>query len=397
MSLREKFLAVEEDMGQVVLDRTDEIHSSMLALISRRHMFLLGTPGVAKSMLVDELVRRIDARTFKWLLTKFSVPEEIFGGPDLMTLKNEGIYRRITDGKLPKAEIAFIDEIFKANSSILNSLLKILNENEFDNPGDDPSVPLITLFSASNEMPQSAELEALVDRLPIRHIVKELSDPELFVKMLALEDSEPTSFITLEDIAEAQRQSSSVEIGDHIYQSMLELSQKLRTEGITVTDRRFRQSISIIKAEAWLNGRAVAEVVDTKPLVYVMWRDPAQFELVRKIVLDLADPLEREVLKLRDELEKAYAEFNAVMADNDNKHTRAQQAMQTYSYFKKARGEWRKLSDLSKESGRESKSLDSLKKRLKDVGPKILHEGMGIDDEDSDAIDIAIEKRSEGF
>ena len=168
-------------------------------------------------------------------------------------------------------------------------------------------------------------------------------------------------------------------------------------EGITVTDRRFRQSISIIKAEAWLNGRAVAEVVDTKPLVYVMWRDPAQFELVRKIVLDLADPLEREVLKLRDELEKAYAEFNAVMADNDNKHTRAQQAMQTYSYFKKARGEWRKLSDLSKESGRESKSLDSLKKRLKDVGPKILHEGMGIDDEDSDAIDIAIEKRSEGF
>jgi MoxR-like ATPase len=397
MNLREKFLAVEKDMGEVVLDRTDEIHSSMLALVSRRHMFLLGTPGVAKSMLVDELVRRIDARTFKWLLTKFSVPEEIFGGPDLMTLKNEGIYRRITDGKLPRAEIAFIDEIFKANSSILNSLLKILNENEFDNPGDDPAVPLITLFSASNEMPQSAELEALVDRLPIRHIVKELSDPELFVKMLALEEREPEAFITLEDIAEAQSQSGMVEIGDHIYQSMLELSQRLRNEGITVTDRRFRQSISIIKAEAWLNGRNIAEVVDTKPLIYVMWRDPSHFELVRKIVLDLADPLEREVLKLREELEKAYAEFNLVMSDNDNKHTRAQQAMQTYSYFKKARGEWRKLNDISKESGRDSKSLDSLKKRLKDVGPKILHEGMGIDDEDSDAIDIAIDKRSEGF
>ena len=85
------------------------------------------------------------------------------------------------------------------------------------------------------------------------------------------------------------------------------------------------------------------------------------------------------------------------MSDNDNKHTRAQQAMQTYSYFKKARGEWSKLNTLSKESGRNSKSLESLKKRLKDVGPKILHEGMGIDDDEASEIDIAIDKRSEGF
>ena len=169
--LVEKFKAVENDLNRVLIERREEVHSSVLALAGKRHLFMFGPPGVAKSFLVDELVRRIVADgenaavCFKWLLTKFSVPEELYGGPDLLTLKDKGIYRRVTDGKLPQAHIAFLDEAFKANSAILNSLLKILNENEFDNPGDEPHVPLITMFAASNELPASSELEALADRL----------------------------------------------------------------------------------------------------------------------------------------------------------------------------------------------------------------------------------------
>lgn len=396
--LQNKFQAVEEDMALSVLDRTEEIHSAMLSLVSRQHMFLLGKPGIAKSMLFDQLIARItDINSFKWQLNKFSVPEEVFGGPDLLTLKDTGVYRRITDGKLPTAHLGWIDEVFKANSSILNALLLIVNEREFMNPGDDPNVPLISLFTASNEMPQSSELEALVDRLLLRHLVKELQDPDLIVQMLALEPREPQAFLTLSDIEQANKEASQVEIGDNIYASMLELANKLRREGIEVTDRRLKQSMSIIKAEAWLNGRNIAEVIDTRPLVYVMWRNPAHFEQVRKIVLDLADPIEREVLKLREELEKAYAEFRLVMADEDNKHTRAKQSMQTYGYFKKARGEYQELRARQNETGRTSKSLEDLRRRMKELAPIILAEGIGLPDTEAEQLDTAIENRTDGF
>jgi MoxR-like ATPase len=396
--LYEKFRAVEEDMALSVLDRTEELHSAMLALVAQQHMFLLGKPGIAKSMLFDQLIARIiEINTFKWQLNKFSVPEEVFGGPDLLTLKDTGVYRRITDGKLPTAHLGWIDEVFKANSSILNALLLIINEREFMNPGDDPNVPLISLFTASNEMPQSSELEALVDRLLIRHIVKELQDPDLIVQMLALEPREPQAFLSLADIEQANKEANEVEIGDNIYSSMLELSTKLRREGIDVTDRRLKQSMSIIKAEAWLNGRNVAEVIDTRPLVYVMWRNPAHFEQVRKMVLDLADPIEREVLKLREELEKAYSEFKLVMDDEDNKHTRAKQSMQTYGYFKKARAEYQELRTRQLDTGRTSKSLEDLRRRMKELAPIILAEGIGLPDTDAEQLDTAIENRSDGF
>lgn len=397
MNVRQKLMDLQDDIALSVLDRREEIHSAVLSLLARQHMFLLGTPGTAKSRLFDQLTARIvDGKSFKWQLNKFSVPEEVFGGPDLKTLEQTGVYRRITDGKLPQAHVGWVDEVFKANPSILNALLLIINEREFINPGDDPHVPLISLFTASNEMPQNAELEALVDRLLIRHIVEPLQDPALIVEMLGMEDRDPEVFITLEEIETAQQQVSQVVLNDQLFEAVLELKDKLDKEGIGITDRRLRQSMSIVKAEAWLNGREIAEVVDTRPLAYVFWREPGQFDTVRKIVMDVADPIERKVLKLRDELETAYSEFRKVMEDEDNEYTRAKQSMQTYGYFKKARTEFQQLRDEQIQSGRGiTKSLDDMRRRLKELGPKILAEGVGLPD--AAEIDSAIENRTEGF
>ena len=400
LTLQEKFHAFETDVNVDLLDRRDEIHSAMLAMISGKHLFLLGEPGVAKSMLVDEIVRRLTPATvFKWMLTKFSVPEEVFGGLDLPTMKESGTYRRITDGKLPSVDFAFIDEVFKANSSILNALLKVMNEGEFDNPGDDPNIPLITLFSASNEMPQSAELEALVDRFTLRHIVTGLQDPALFVQMLQLPSTprEPEAFLTLDEVRQAQQEAKQVEVGNNIYDAMLELKTKLKKEGIVVTDRRFHQSLSIIKAEAWMNGNTKAQVYDTTPLQYVMWRDPAHFDLVRKIVYDLADPLEREALKLAQEIEEAWTEFQAGMSESESPHRRGQQAIQTYSYFKKAREEWKSMNEEANKSGRQSRALRDIQKRLKHLTPQVLENGIGLDAEDVSNIDAQIEEGGKGL
>jgi MoxR-like ATPase len=83
-------------------------------------------------------------------------------------------YVRKTDGYLPTAEVAFVDEIFKANSAILNALLTLLNERLFDNGNQRLPVPLLCLVGASNELPESEELDALYDRFLIRRTVAQV-------------------------------------------------------------------------------------------------------------------------------------------------------------------------------------------------------------------------------
>jgi MoxR-like ATPase len=384
-TLAQKFLDVESDLNDVLIERVEEIHSAILALVGKRHLFLFGTPGVAKSLLVDELVRRIvtdgddTATAFKWLLTKFSVPEELYGGPDLLKLKDEGIYRRITDGKLPQADIAFLDEIFKANSAILNSLLKILNENEFDNPGDDPHVPLISLFAASNELPTSSELEALADRLHLWHHVSPIKDPANFIGMLGLEDREPRATITIEDIHNAQAQVKAVEIPDTVKGALLELRDNLLGMEIKVTDRKFMQALSVIRAEAWLNGKTEADVSDTRPLMHMMWRDVGQIVNVRKAVLDLADPIERDVVVLRDNWEQAYADYRNTLADTNMQGRKSDHTMEIYRKYKQCREELKQLELKRQELGRQCKPLEAFADRLREVGPILLEEGFGMD------------------
>ena len=128
--------------------------------------------------------RRIEgANYFQWLLTKFSTPEEIFGAVSLKGLEQDD-YRRVTTHKLPEAHIAFLDEIFKANSSILNALLTIINERLFHNGRERIAVPLITLFGASNELPDEEELTALYDRFMLRFMADYISEEFRFLKML---------------------------------------------------------------------------------------------------------------------------------------------------------------------------------------------------------------------
>ena len=89
-------------------------------------------------------------------------------------------------GKLPQAVVAFLDEVFKANSALLNSLLTVLNEGEFDDgTGIRKQVPLEMLVGASNEMPEEGEgLEALWDRFVLRHITQDIERDDSFISLL---------------------------------------------------------------------------------------------------------------------------------------------------------------------------------------------------------------------
>ncbi|MCI0481216.1 MAG: AAA family ATPase, partial [Candidatus Dadabacteria bacterium] len=157
----EKLKKIRSDLKSRYFERDDVIDGAFCALLTGSHLLLIGPPGTAKSQLANEICRKITgARYFQWLLTKFTTPEELFGAVSLKGLENDE-YRRVTAGKLPEAHIAFLDEVFKASSSILNTLLTIMNERIFYNGTEKVRIPLISLFGASNELPsEEDELEA---------------------------------------------------------------------------------------------------------------------------------------------------------------------------------------------------------------------------------------------
>jgi MoxR-like ATPase len=279
---------IEELRGRL-FERDEVIEGAFCALLTGNHMLIIGPPGTAKSQLVHAVCKRIDgAHYFQWLLTKFTTPEEIFGAVSLKGLENDE-YRRVIDGKIAEAHIAFLDEVFKASSSILNTLLTIMNERVFYNSTDVVQVPLISLFGASNELPsEEDELEALYDRFLLRYVVDYVKEDFRFLKMLNTEEIEDgVTSMTLDELIKCQSQVNEISIPQHVVKLVSRLRSELKRKGIVLSDRRYKQSISLLRSKAYLSGRDEVIESDLNILENVLWRDPGELGEIKATIYQL--------------------------------------------------------------------------------------------------------------
>lgn len=278
LEIRGRLAAILATLGSDLVERDTAIRLAMLATLAGEHLLLVGPPGTAKSLVARRLHLAVGGAYFERLLTRFSVPEELFGPLSIKGLECDR-YERLLDGYLPSATIGFLDEIFKANSAILNSLLTLLNEREFDNGTKRLRTPLATVIGASNELPEDGELDALFDRFLLRLHVDPVSD-EGFSSLLALRGVatpaiDEATRLSAEELAAARTAADRVVMPDEVLFMLQEARVFCVAEQIKVSDRRWRKVGELLRMSAWSNGRGQVSKWDCWLLQHCLWNTPS--------------------------------------------------------------------------------------------------------------------------
>ena len=381
-----KMNAVIAEVCGTLAERGELVHTIALALLTRKNLFVLGEPGQAKSQAIDTFRSHIvGAKQFDILMSKGIDQEQLFGRLDLasiipgnvsnsrlkndpkyeamrvemknlmdaaatdqdymqlaqlqsnmlryrnaLALYNQGNPEILTEGKIPDSHICFLDELFKANDGVLNSLLKALNERKYTNEGVTMKIPVVSFFSASNEIPnfnnpEEKCLRALYDRFDFKVCTSNVEDRDNRMKILVAKRSGTgdamTATITLQELEQMQAEVKAVKVPESIDVLADNILCELRRKDITVSDRTFFNYAPVVQAQAWLAGRDTVVPADLEALANYLWNKPEErviiSEVIEKLVVnplgDKLDALLANAYELRDAFTSAGEKSKALM------------------------------------------------------------------------------------
>lgn len=312
-----------ETLGAGLYEKETVVKLGLLTALAGESMFMLGAPGCAKSMITRRIKEAFlsdnkdGVKYFETLLNQFTTPEEVFGNISLKALNGQFIdengkkiekeeYRRLTEGMLPEADIAFLDEIWKASPAILNTLLTIVNERKFHNGSKVMDVPLKALFAASNELPAKGKgLEALYDRFVLRFSVDFIKNEEDFFEMIdqpvhekfTIKDDDKKLLISNKELKEWAAEIDKVSLSEvskqvisAIRKEMTLLNDDMSEEDkkngelFEVGDRRWKKIAHILKTSAFLNDRTEVDLMDCSLIENCIWGTKKQQKKAKEIV-----------------------------------------------------------------------------------------------------------------
>ena len=317
-------------------EKENSVRLVLLSFLAGESTFLLGEPGTAKSLIARRVSEAFVDPTeeekehgvikfFDYLMSRFSQPDELFGPVSIRQLKDDN-YERKTEYYLPKAQFAFLDEIWKANPAIQNALLTILNEHLFRNGKNLLRVPLLGFVSASNELPaQGQGLEAIFDRFLIRVLERPVQDEENFFNMISGKAEMTVSVddrLSAEDMDIIRKQSESIRLSDES-KCVISNVRKLLTlrneepnredkEKYVISDRRWKKIAGLMRVSAYCNGRDETDLLDAMLIANCIWSTETQENEVRDIITkaivreDIITSIEKKVQLFEDSIHKLF-------------------------------------------------------------------------------------------
>ena len=347
----ERFKQLLGEMNRGIYEKETEISLSLLAALAGESIILLGPPGVAKSMVARQLKTAFkNARSFEYLMSRFSTPDEIFGPVSIQKLKTSDTYERAVEGYLPTADVVFLDEIWKAGPAIQNTLLTVINEKIFRNGNREMYLPLKLLVAASNELPAKGEgLEALWDRFVIRIESRPIKLEKNFRAMLleaptdflgptdftdstdfsgskgksdSTDFSSPTDFtdstdfsdlkITAEEYAEWAEKICKIGVKEEVLDAISAIRKSLRAvnvdeaaerRNIYVSDRRWKNIVRLLRTSAFMQDREEVDICDLLPIYHCLWQEPEERDAIRSIVIRaLFSPFAEKLVEMKNAL-----------------------------------------------------------------------------------------------
>jgi MoxR-like ATPase len=321
-------------------ERHSVIRAVARAILAGENVFILGEPGTGKSALVRAFCHALSLSYFEHLMGRYTTPEQLFGPFSIPELQ-KGRFTREGRGYMQAAQIVFLDEVWKSNPGVLNSLLSISNEHLFHDDGKALPCPLVSLVTASNELPESeSELAAIYDRCGVRLTVDPIRDRAAFRALVAgkvagKKLAPPPVQI---DFAAEQAACRAVVFPDDVIDALVTLRFKVEAEGFKVSDRKWVQITGLLQAAAHLEGRTTVETDDLEVLEDVLWREPAEKTKITKLIQQVSNPMGAKAVADLD----AAVSLRASLPVIDDKD-----ATTTTAFLNKARGVNKDLRDIA--------------------------------------------------
>ncbi|WP_306115569.1 MULTISPECIES: AAA family ATPase [unclassified Roseovarius] len=296
----EKVNDIVNDGARNLVDRRVIFELAVLGVLAKEHVLMIGPPGTGKSAAVRAVAQRFSGRHFEYLLGRFTEPAELFGALSIEALR-DGRVEVVTEGMLPEANVAFLDEIFLGSTAILNTLLGLLNERVYRRGAQQIDVPLWTCFAASNAMPDDPMLAAFADRFLMTTFVDPVGLDNVASLLRsgwsltqAVAPSDPGQVLTEAEVRDLVQRVHEVDL-DQIIDPFSQIVGKLSVRGISFSDRRIVRGQKLIAAAAVLAGRQQATLADLWPVVFMV-QDRSLQEQAKEILAEELQLAENPVL-----------------------------------------------------------------------------------------------------
>jgi len=309
-------------LNTAFLEREEVIDGLLASVITKQNTFLFGLPGTGKS----ELVRAVSggfegSKYFGYLLSPTTDPSELFGPVAISKLLKDE-YTRDVEGYLPSANIAFLDELFRGSSAVLNSLLTILNERTFNNGKEIMHTPIQSIVAATNSFPQEESLQAFCDRFLFRPTVEPLRKPTsrrlLDLWALGLKKRPVVkSGLTYKHLEELQESVNEIKITDEFLDKFSQVFDLLASRGITISDRRRVQILKFIKGWAIVQGDDTVYADHLhRSLVHIIYQNVDDISVIKEVLQQAVPTAEKMLTDIKRALSGLINEFNSINAQD---------------------------------------------------------------------------------